>query len=115
MIEDCAQDEDYCIDEMLVDWLPKGEQLTMIKRACSSKGTGGPCDEGANSGAKYKDCYESCFPDANADYPCNNDMSVAEKFMYYAENQVDSCFNCRYIEHEDGSVEGKTNCIDNPD
>ena len=110
MIEDCAQDEDYCVTEMLVDWLPRGEQLTLIKRACSKTGAGGPCEEGALNGAKFKDCYDTCFGDINSDTPCNNDLKVAEKFEFYQTTKVDSCFACRYQEHDDGTVEGNTMC-----
>ena len=27
MMQDCKEGEDYCVDEMLVDWLPKGDQV----------------------------------------------------------------------------------------
>ena len=30
MMQDCGEGEDYCVDEMLVDWLPKGDQVNIF-------------------------------------------------------------------------------------
>lgn len=112
MILDCAQDEDYCFDEMVIDWLPKGEQQIWIKRGCSAEPAPGPCQSGEGQNVKYKDCQASCYP--TDDQPCNNDLTVAEKYRIGAETKVSSCHSCRYVEHDNGDVEGNKNCENNP-
>ena len=112
MIVDCAQDEDYCFDDMVIDWLPKGEQQIWIKRGCSAEPAPGPCQSGEGQNVKYKDCQASCYP--TDDQPCNNDLTVAEKYRIGAETKVSSCHSCRYVEHDNGDVEGNKNCENNP-
>ena len=49
---------------------------------------------------KFKDCQDSCYNSG-----CNNDLSVGDKFMN-GNYQNPSCYTCKYVEHDDGTVEG---------
>ena len=42
-------------------------------------------------------------------------MQVAEKYKDDTPSTVFSCHSCRYVEHDDGTVEGNKNCAENPD
>ena len=102
-ITDCSNGDEYCKDEMIIDWLPRGDQITRIVRGCSSYPAPGPCTEGESSSSKFKDCYHSCWNNA-----CNNDMSVALKFnpSGSSSNLVNTCQTCIYAEQDDGEVKG---------
>jgi len=44
-LKDCGIDEIYCVDEMLVDWMPKGKQLFTVMRGCAKEPARRVCDE----------------------------------------------------------------------
>ena len=77
---DCEIDQQHCKDEMIIDWLPRGDQITRIVRGCSDYAAPGPCTDGESSSSMFKDCYSSCF-----DSGCNNDLAVALKFLPQGE------------------------------
>ena len=100
-LTDCSNGDEYCKDEMIIDWLPRGDQITRIVRGCSSYPAPGPCTEGESSSSKFKDCYHSCWDNA-----CNNDMSVALKFnpSGSSSNLVNTCQTCIYGENDNGDL-----------
>jgi len=105
LLMDCNADEDFCIDEILVDWLVKGEQIVQLRRGCSKTQAPGPCTSGETSNIKYKDCLLSCNGDG-----CNNNMNVGDKFI--GSYQETECYSCRYVEKDDGEVNGNQFCPD---
>ena len=99
MLIDCASDEPYCVDELMTDWLPKGEQIAQIRRGCAKEANTQPCISGSTDRLKFKDCLYTCTGSK-----CNNDLTVGDKFEgSYKESK---CLACRYVEHDDGTVEG---------
>ena len=108
MLEDCPNESDVCMDELLGDWLMKGEQTFIIKRSCSTRQASESCTNGNTGKVQYKDCEFSC--DSSG---CNNDLSVAEKFK--SGTYVNpSCYTCRYVEDDKHNVSGNRNCEANP-
>ena len=56
-----------------------------------------------------KDCMSSCEESG-----CNQDAyPAAAKFS--SDSPQDSCYACKYIEKDDGSVQGNKFCADEPD
>ena len=48
-LKECGVDEPYCVDDMLADWVAKGQQLIQIKRGCSAVPAISPCVSGESS------------------------------------------------------------------
>jgi hypothetical protein len=48
----CSPDQNFCVTEMLTDWLAKGQQLTTIKRGCSTTPAPIACKSGATNNIK---------------------------------------------------------------
>merc|ERR1719334_2312814 len=90
---------------MLVDWLPRGEQIVQITRACAWADALEPCKEYDSLTLKFKDCAQTCEEDK-----CNNDLSVGEKYL--GDYRQDECYQCRYQEGEDGTVIGNKKCLE---
>ena len=56
-----------------------------------------------------KDCMSSCEESG-----CNQDAyPAAAKFS--SDSPQDTCYACKYIEKDDGSVQGNKFCADEPD
>jgi hypothetical protein len=105
---DCQFEEDYCMDEIITDWFPKGEQIAQIRRGCSKTEAPINCSQGGTDRIKYKDCLRSC-----SGIGCNYGLEVGDKFL--GSYQQDKCITCKYIEHDDGTVDGNKNCVNNLD
>ena len=71
MLQDCPNDSDWCEDEIIADWLLKGQQIYQIRRGCKSTPAAGPCYEGDTGRVKFKDCAASCFESG-----CNKDTEA---------------------------------------
>ena len=102
LLMDCEGD-DYCMDEMWVDWQLKGGQEVEIRRGCSSTAAIPNCPSMSTDEIKFKNCYLSCSGDA-----CNNDLTVGDKFV--GDYKETSCYNCKYTKLDNGDVEGNENC-----
>ena len=44
MAVDCRQEDEWCVDELIIDWVLKGEQWITMKRGCAKQPANGPCD-----------------------------------------------------------------------
>ena len=102
-LTDCAQGEDYCIDELIIDWLPRGDQVARIVRGCS-KVPKDTCSGSDLPMTAYKDCFLSCVGDK-----CNNNFNVAKKFLPN-DRKTFECQACEYIQYDDGEESGNINC-----
>lgn len=102
---DCEEGEDYCFDEMVIDWLPRGDQVTRIIRGCS-KTPAGECQGNDLPMTAYKDCYHSCVGDR-----CNDNFEVAKKFRPN-DRRTFECQACQYIEYDNGDLVGNQFCKD---
>ena len=71
MLQDCPNDSDWCEDEIIADWLLKGQQIYQIRRGCKPSPAAGPCYEGDTGRVKFKDCAASCFESG-----CNKDTEA---------------------------------------
>ena len=71
MLEDCPNDSDWCEDEIIADWLLKGQQIYQLRRGCKPTPSAGPCYEGDTGRVKFKDCAASCFESG-----CNKDLEA---------------------------------------
>jgi len=110
-LKECGVDEPYCVDDMLADWVAKGQQLIQIKRGCSKVPAISPCVSGESSYMMYKDCQSSC---ENKEGPCNDDLSVADALRPGpGMPTIKSCLTCSYEQHDDGTVNGNRNCMTN--
>ena len=94
-IQQCNIDE-VCITEMLVDWMPKGEQLVTLNRRCGALPAVAGFDACAESwtGSTYaaKSCIDFC-----EESKCNYDREVENLFDQRADqNETLSCFSCMY-------------------
>ena len=81
MLEDCPNDSDWCEDEIIADWLLKGQQMYQIRRGCKPTQSAGPCYEGDTGRVKFKDCAASCFESG-----CNKDLEAVgnkERFKLF--------------------------------
>jgi len=106
---ECEAGVNYCVDDFEVDWYTDGEQLATIRRGCGGETKPeDSCWERETDDKKYrwKDCQQSC--DKNM---CNNDLSVGEKIV---EDKIKdlSCFQCKWREEDDGSVQGQQECLE---
>ena len=107
MLVDCGTEDEYCIDEMLADWFVTGGQFSQISRGCSATPAMATCTSGDTINIKYKDCFASCEGSG-----CNNDMTVGDKFI--GSYQQPSCYSCKYVEKDNGDVDGNKNCPNGP-
>lgn len=107
MLQDCPNETDECLDEMLADWVMKGEQMFSIRRQCSSRAASETCSNGDTGKVQFKDCEVSC-----SDSACNNNLDVGDKFNPGFQNP--SCYTCRYVEDDNHNVSGNRNCDNNP-
>ena len=81
MLQDCPNDSDWCEDEIIADWLLKGQQIYQIRRGCKSTPAAGPCYEGDTGRVKFKDCAASCFESG-----CNKDTEAVGNKAGFARN-----------------------------
>lgn len=51
-LKDCAIDETFCMDELLADWFPKGQQLFTIMRGCAKTPARRTCEQMSTSNLK---------------------------------------------------------------
>ena len=45
-VQDCTHGEQYCKDDLLIDWLPRGDQIYHIVRGCSRTPADDECTGG---------------------------------------------------------------------
>jgi hypothetical protein len=109
MLQDCPAGQDFCQDEVQVDWLPSGGQLAFISRGCASSPASETCQTSNSPSYNYLDCASTC--DAVASTACNTNLNVFGKIE--AGNQ-DSCYQCYDKYFADGTVAGNDNCIAAP-
>ena len=100
---DCKEGEDFCVDDLIIDWLPRGDQVARIVRGCSKE----PKDECIGSDlpmTAYKDCTMSCKGDK-----CNDNFEVAKKFRPN-DIRTYTCQACEYQMLDDGTEVGNQFC-----
>ena len=107
MLQTCPNEDDVCMDEMLADWVMKGDQTFSIRRTCSNREASEACNNGNSGKVQFSDCEITC-----SESSCNNNLDVAEKFNPGYQNP--SCYTCRYVEDDKHNVSGNRNCDNNP-
>ena len=91
--QECPKETPFCVTDIEVDWMPKGDQLTTLKRSCAAELEEPSCRSGTISTWQYKDCSSTC--DDNALHPCNTAMyETAELFHPDHHSREHRCFNC---------------------
>ena len=88
---ECPAGMNFCIVDMEVDWMGKGDQYTTVKRSCAAAPAPTTCQSGDMGVYQYKDCIKSCSN--NLLNACNGDLDVADMFPDTIQ-PVRSCFNC---------------------
>jgi hypothetical protein len=92
---------------MEVDWYAKGNFQYTVKRGCKSTPAPEACYGGGTTMIQYKDCSVSCDPTQDG-AGCNNGLDeVAVKF---STGGVYECYQCQYMQLQDGSVNGFPKC-----
>ena len=51
-LAECSDDQPYCLDEMMIDWTGKGQQITYLRRSCAAEPANGACTGDDNT--KFK-------------------------------------------------------------
>lgn len=110
----CPSKGDYCLTDMEVDWLPRGDITYRITRGCSSKPATETCTGGASALIQYRDCQHDCAPRVDGN-ECNDDLEEISRRMNDGRNHVSQCVQCSYKEDADGNVIGDPNCPFVPD
>jgi len=102
---ECPDGFYFCLTDMEVDWMGRGDQYTTVRRSCSATPAPDKCQTGdLGSVYQYKDCVQTCSN--NLLSPCNGDLSVADMFPDTIQ-PVKSCFNCET--HPDDDTCGDLN------
>lgn len=113
--EECFTGAAFCGTELIVDWMPNGEQIVKYQRGCrttSQPGNSG-CVSGSLTGMMYKDCVTTCDTDF-----CNNDNAVEDLFAKKDESGKPveiACYSCSSTRDENGGIiDGKPECYTTP-
>lgn len=99
LLKPCPEDK-VCVSELMIDWLPRGEQLVIMNRKCDVRPVtpgGQQCIEENYSTFMWKDCVEYCETQA-----CNNDMEGVIN-LHDQGNDL-QCHQCKYAKAFDGSI-----------
>lgn len=96
-----------CMTELEIDWFARGDFSYRVIRGCAQNPAPTTCYEGSSSLVQIKDCSVTCDPVVEGQ-GCNDGLEkVGQK---YSTKQVSNCFQCEYVQDEDGNVEGTPSC-----
>ena len=103
--QECPNENDVCLTDMLVDWFAKGDQNIHVNRRCGHRPTnpgGKQCLEERKDQNYFKDCNQYC-----ENYACNTDI---DGVIALFDSGVDrNCYNCQYGFDNYGNVKPNSN------
>ena len=113
--QECPTGYNYCAEELVADWFPRGFQQFTMRRLCRSTPSppNNKCLTSTLTGIKYKDCLDTCQQDN-----CNKENSVWEhaavKDEATGKPREISCYSCNSDFDQEDDVDGMPYCYSTP-
>ena len=95
---ECPLGQNFCITDMEVDWIGKGDQYTTVRRSCAELPAPETCIASSLAIYQFKDCTSTCSN--NLLSACNGNLASVSN-MFEDQPAVISCYNCETHESDD--------------